>query len=82
MKHTLMMITIISLLIFSTTAYADCRGCCSHHGGVVCSKGVTKCADGTTLSAKCRRKGCNKCGYSSRVSSDNLYAQVQYFKGE
>lgn len=44
------------------TALADCRGCCSHHGGVVCENGETKCKDGTPLSFKCESKGCNKCG--------------------
>lgn len=51
------------------TAGADCRGCCSGHGGVVCAGGVTRCADGTGLSSKCRAKGCDKCGGSSSSSS-------------
>lgn len=51
------------LLIFFLcgNAYADCRGCCSHHGGVICDQGVTKCRDGSPLSAKCKAKGCEKC---------------------
>jgi hypothetical protein len=60
-------IFIVSLIlvfafIFTSLAYADCRGCCSWHGGVVCRNGVTMCNDGTPLSSKCRAKGCNKCG--------------------
>lgn len=62
MKYPLIVGTIISFLISSTTAYADCRGCCSSHGGVVCSGGVTQCADGSPLSDTCINKGCNKCG--------------------
>lgn len=56
-----------SFFFFLTSAYANCQGCCSWHGGVVCSGGVTKCADGTSLSDTCRRKGCNKCDVSSPV---------------
>jgi len=48
-------------LIMADTAHADCRGCCSRHGGVVCEEGVTQCADGTPLSATCRAKGCSVC---------------------
>lgn len=40
---------------------SDCQGCCSSHGGVVCSSGVTQCADGTPLSTTCAAKGCNQC---------------------
>lgn len=61
MKRILIINTVISLLFFSTAAYADCRGCCSSHGGVVCSGGVTMCADGTHLSDTCINKGCNVC---------------------
>ena len=42
-------------------SYANCQGCCSYHGGVVCIDGVTKCGDGTTLSSICQAKGCNVC---------------------
>ena len=45
----------------STGSAAACTGCCSSHGGVVCSGGITKCADGSDLSATCSSKGCNKC---------------------
>ncbi len=44
---------------------ADCRGCCSRHGGVTCIDGRTQCRNGRSLSAKCRQKGCDKCGVSS-----------------
>lgn len=40
---------------------SDCQGCCSQHGGVICSNGVTQCADGTALSSACTAKGCNQC---------------------
>lgn len=40
---------------------SDCQGCCSSHGGVVCSNGVSQCADGTPLSSTCVAKGCNQC---------------------
>ncbi len=40
---------------------SDCRGCCSNHGGVVCSNGVSQCADGTPLSPTCAAKSCNQC---------------------
>lgn len=52
----------LTLVLFASPAEADCRGCCSHHGGVVCKDGVTQCKDGTPLSAKCKAKGCDKCG--------------------
>jgi len=40
---------------------ADCTGCCSSHGGVVCIGGVTMCKDETPLSDTCSSKGCNEC---------------------
>jgi hypothetical protein len=40
---------------------SDCQGCCSHHGGVVCAGGASRCADGTGLSEICFAKGCNQC---------------------
>ena len=50
------------LLLFSyQEVSADCQGCCSGHGGVVCQNGITKCADGTSLSDTCVNKGCNIC---------------------
>ncbi|MFC1488830.1 DNA/RNA non-specific endonuclease [Thermodesulfobacteriota bacterium] len=63
MKKLFLLISIL-LTITATTIplYAGCRGCCSHHGGVVCINGVTKCRDGSPLSQKCATKGCNKCG--------------------
>jgi len=52
----------ISLIIIEKSiALADCQGCCSYHGGVVCRNGVTMCADGTPLSTTCQSKGCNVC---------------------
>jgi len=57
--------TIFILLILTVTAipvHADCRGCCSRHGGVECVDGITKCRDESPLSSKCKSKGCDKCG--------------------
>ena len=59
---------ILSILFFPAQVSANCRGCCSHHGGVVCRNGVTLCQDGTSLSSKCLSKGCNKCGSIPRRS--------------
>lgn len=56
---------LILLILFSPAqVFANCRGCCSHHGGVVCRDGATQCRDGTPSSAKCRAKECNKCGFA------------------
>ncbi len=64
-------ILFVLLFIFSglpifapSISIADCRGCCSGHGGVDCIDGVTRCKDGTDLSDRCREK-CNKCGTTS-----------------
>jgi deoxyribonuclease-1 len=52
----------LALFIFtSSLSFADCRGCCSGHGGVRCIDGITKCKDGTELSDNCKAK-CDKCG--------------------
>jgi len=51
----------LATLGFSTHAQADCRGCCSSHGGVVCNDGITECADGSPLSQTCQDKGCSVC---------------------
>lgn len=40
---------------------SDCRGCCSDHGGVVCTGTTSMCGDGTPLSSTCASKGCNQC---------------------
>lgn len=58
---TLLINSVILVAFCVGTATADCRGCCSHHGGVVCRDGITQCADGTPLSATCRAKGCTRC---------------------
>jgi len=60
-RSSALLITLAMFWIFGVTAYAadcNCGGCCSRRGGVVCSGGVTKCADGTSLSSTCRNKGC------------------------
>ena len=48
-------------LLISGEASADCRGCCSRHGGVVCGEDGVQCADGSPLSARCQAKACNPC---------------------
>lgn len=48
-------------LITCKIVKADCQGCCSWHGGVICKNGITQCADGTSLSQTCQDKGCNVC---------------------
>jgi len=55
------------------TAFADCRGCCSGHGGTTCTDGVTKCKDGSQMSAKCQEK-CDKCGGSGAVKKTSSAA--------
>ena len=46
---------------------SDCRGCCSGHGGVCFSNGVTSCCDGTFLSETCVNKGCDQSKNHSTV---------------
>ena len=73
MKKSTLLISILLSITFLTvstvSSYADCRGCCSSHGGVDCIDGVTKCRDGSPLSVKCKSKGCNKCGSVSSPSA-------------
>lgn len=52
---------IFASFLASKVAFADCRGCCSHHKGVTCKNGVTMCRDGSALSLKCQAKECSKC---------------------
>lgn len=70
MKKTfaILLITLSILSISPDITFAvNCQGCCSYHGGVVCSNGVTRCADGTSLSSTCASKGCNMCGTSTTI---------------
>ena len=60
MKAKLLLCVAVLLLSYSTS-YADCRSCCSRHGGVECIYDITQCRDGTELSEKCQAKACNKC---------------------
>ncbi len=61
LKVILPVLIILLLTSCSGLSFADCTGCCSGHGGVVCSNGVTKCGDGTALSQTCIEKGCIAC---------------------
>ena len=62
---TLLILIPVILVLSPVNTFANCQGCCSTNGGVVCSDGVTRCADGTPLSATCQTKGCDKCGSTS-----------------
>jgi endonuclease G, mitochondrial len=69
MRKLLLFTAILTISLFTSTAFADCRGCCSRHGGVICVDGITQCRDGSPLSSKCKSKGCNKCGSNTRSST-------------
>jgi len=58
---TLLVLIIINFSFPFSNGYADCRGCCSGNGGILCKNGVTECVDGTPLSDRCRNKGCSAC---------------------
>ena len=67
-------ILIVLILLTTSNAYSDCRGCCNGHGGIVCDDGITRCVDGTALSNKCESKGCSICEepVSSSSSVDTI----------
>ena len=73
MKRILLLF--VSIIFVASNAYADCRGCCNGHGGIVCDEGITKCVDGTALSAKCLSKKCNIC--SDTVPSANTEVTIK-----
>lgn len=77
-KIQLFTLSLFFALFFVNQAYADCRGCCSWHGGVCCIDGVTMCCDGTTLSAKCTAKGCNKCYGAFPIDNPTELSNVPY----
>ena len=60
-KYALAPVILLITLLFVHSTYADCRGCCSRRGGLVCINGVTRCADDSALSQKCLQKGCDVC---------------------
>ncbi len=60
-KFTSLILSTVFVITFAATAYADCRGCCNGHQGIICDNGITKCVDGTELSQKCKNKGCEAC---------------------
>ncbi len=49
--HVLVLL-VLNFLFFASNVKADCQGCCSWHGGVCCTGGVTMCCDGKPLSAR------------------------------
>lgn len=61
-KTIVFMLSLFIFLCVPSMVFADCRGCCAGHGGITCVNGVTRCLDGTSLSANCISKGCNVCG--------------------
>lgn len=76
--------TVTVLIVFvwtlaSTEVQANCRGCCSHHGGLVCVDQVTQCHDGSPLSAKCSSKGCNKCGVTAKPKQKSSASQTKSY---
>lgn len=60
MKRLILFFLVVFVLPVQSL-WADCLGCCSGHGGVVCVEGVTRCADGTGLSETCLQKNCELC---------------------
>lgn len=58
----LFFVSLFNLSVVISSSFADCRGCCSGHGGLKCVNGVTICVDGTPLSENCLNKGCDICG--------------------
>ena len=75
-RHVICIILIIALtlVVLPFQVQANCRGCCSRHGGVTCVDGITQCRDGSSLSSKCQSKGCNKCGGVSSGSSSRSFS--------
>ncbi len=74
MKTRIILICIAVILLMFCRAnvllYADCRGCCSGHGGIVCDNGITKCVDGTDLTQSCKNKGCDVCGTTTTPTTN------------
>lgn len=60
MKKYFILLAIILSSLTASPSFADCRGCCSGHGGTYCINDVTRCKDGTQMSERCEEK-CNKC---------------------
>lgn len=54
----LILLFILATAIGVQSLSADCRGCCSRRGGLVCVSGVTRCADGSALTQTCLQKAC------------------------
>jgi len=75
--YTLLIIINFIFIHPKPTIYANCRGCCSHHGGVVCNNGITICGDGSSLSYKCQSKGCNKC-FNNNIQELDNYDQKEF----
>lgn len=77
-RHQRFLGLVILFVLAGSMARADCRGCCSSHGGIVCVDGVTRCKDGSPLSEKCESKGCDKCGNPTAPSASSTGpAQVE-----
>jgi len=80
----------ITICFITIPAHADCREYYSRSERVVCVDVVTKGCDGTSLSSKCKSKGCNKCESSvsalalnknsKLVSEDKTYESNKNFR--
>lgn len=64
-------IPILFVFLIAFNVQADCRGCCSRHGGAKCMDGTTLCNDDTPLSYKCQQKSCNKCSKGKATTKYN-----------
>lgn len=71
-KITSSIVGLFLILFISANVYADCRGCCARHGGLICDNGVTKCVDGTPLSQNCINKSCNVCPEQESTTSPGV----------
>ncbi len=77
-KLILPIFILLTFYLPASPVYADCRGCCSPHGGVLCADGITECHDGTFLSSKCQSKGCDKCDtVTGKSTSSKIKLPVQ-----
>lgn len=78
-KHKFILLLLILLTVLSVELFANCQGCCSHHGGVICLNEVTQCKDKSPLSTKCLDKGCDKCDNSSKISFKPLQEKLNVY---
>lgn len=58
---------------------ADCKGCCSSHGGVICISDKTICKDQSALSPKCTSKNCDACKIKLNTLSEGKKYDRSFF---